>query len=169
MLARRMATPTRPVGNEGTDSINSRPLSEAQTIHPKKTCQSWCDNPKHKHLIAGRPMTSARPKHLTTAKVFMNGRSQAVRLPKEFRFSSDEVVIRREGTGLVLSPMNTSWDEFWGSGSGFTPDFIGGGARRRPAFRRKRGVRLMRCMLDTDICIAASNNVSGFHPQLPLR
>jgi antitoxin VapB len=42
-----------------------------------------------------------------TAKLFQNGRSQAVRLPKEFRFEGDEVRIRREGDRVVLEPMKT--------------------------------------------------------------
>jgi antitoxin VapB len=39
------------------------------------------------------------------AKVFQNGRSQAVRLPKEFRFEGDEVSIRREGDAVILEPL----------------------------------------------------------------
>jgi len=40
-----------------------------------------------------------------TAKLFMHGRSQAVRLPKEFRFAGKEVRIRREGDRVILEPM----------------------------------------------------------------
>jgi antitoxin VapB len=40
----------------------------------------------------------------TTAKLFRTGRSQAVRLPKEFRFEGDEVRIRRFGNGVLLEP-----------------------------------------------------------------
>ena len=40
-----------------------------------------------------------------TAKLFMNGRSQAVRLPKEFRFEGTEVRIRRSGGGVLLEPV----------------------------------------------------------------
>ena len=39
------------------------------------------------------------------AKLFRNGRSQAVRLPKEFRFSADAVRVRRVGTGVLLEPL----------------------------------------------------------------
>lgn len=45
------------------------------------------------------------------AKVFMSGRSQAVRLPKEFRFSGTEVKIRREGSAVVLEPLTKGWAE----------------------------------------------------------
>lgn len=50
-----------------------------------------------------------------TAKLFMTGRSQAVRLPREFRFEGAEVFIRRDPeTGdVVLSPKPASWQEFF--------------------------------------------------------
>jgi virulence-associated protein VagC len=50
-----------------------------------------------------------------TAKIFKNGRSQAVRLPKEFRFDGDTVKIRKEGKKVVLEPLgNTKWPKkFW--------------------------------------------------------
>ncbi|MGD2088292.1 MAG: type II toxin-antitoxin system VapB family antitoxin [Candidatus Aminicenantes bacterium] len=47
------------------------------------------------------------------AKVFKNGRSQAVRLPKEFRFEDDEVLIRKKGNDVILSPLPKSWDTFF--------------------------------------------------------
>ena len=50
-----------------------------------------------------------------TAKIFMTGRSQAVRLPREYRFEGDEVFIRRDPkTGdVILSSKPTSWDAFF--------------------------------------------------------
>ena len=47
---------------------------------------------------------------MKTAKVFWSGRSQAVRLPKEFRFDAKEVSIRREGDALVLEPVQKGWE-----------------------------------------------------------
>ena len=44
------------------------------------------------------------------AKVFWSGRSQAVRLPKEFRFDSDEVRIRKHGRAVILEPIATDWE-----------------------------------------------------------
>jgi antitoxin VapB len=44
-----------------------------------------------------------------TAKIFMNNRSQAVRLPKEFQFSTPEVYIRKEGEDVILSPRPKDW------------------------------------------------------------
>ena len=44
-----------------------------------------------------------------TAKVFMTGRSQVVRLPKEFRFTPNEVRIRKEGNAVILEPLPDDW------------------------------------------------------------
>jgi antitoxin VapB len=52
------------------------------------------------------------------AKVFWSGRSQAVRLPREFRFDTDEVRIRRRGSAVILEPIPVDWswlDELAGS------------------------------------------------------
>lgn len=46
---------------------------------------------------------------METAKVFWSGRSQAVRLPKAFRFESDEVRIRRHGNAVILEPVARDW------------------------------------------------------------
>lgn len=47
-----------------------------------------------------------------TAKIFMNNRSQAVRLPKEFQFNTREVFIRKDGSDLILSPRPTNWSSY---------------------------------------------------------
>ncbi|WP_216321523.1 antitoxin [Deinococcus aestuarii] len=44
-----------------------------------------------------------------TAKLFQTGRSQAVRLPKEYRFEGEEVIIKRVGDGVLLLPQNNGW------------------------------------------------------------
>ncbi|MFA6041002.1 MAG: type II toxin-antitoxin system VapB family antitoxin [Methylophilus sp.] len=46
---------------------------------------------------------------MDNAKVFWSGRSQAVRLPKEFRFDTDEVRIRKHGNAVILEPVATDW------------------------------------------------------------
>jgi antitoxin VapB len=48
-----------------------------------------------------------------TAKLFMHGRSQAVRLPKEFRLPGKEVRVRREGRNVVLEPLELDIDAWW--------------------------------------------------------
>lgn len=58
------------------------------------------------------------------AHVFTTGRSQTVRLPKEFRFDTDRVIVRREGRHVVLSPMFKDWDDYLENGAPFTDDFF---------------------------------------------
>jgi len=58
------------------------------------------------------------------AKVFMNGRSQAIRLPKEFRFDSDEVYIRKVGDEIVISSAKPTWDAFFNQKTAFGDDFL---------------------------------------------
>lgn len=58
------------------------------------------------------------------AKIFMNGRSQAVRLPKEYRFDCDEVFVRRQGEDLVISPKMSTWDDFFEQPSAFDEHYL---------------------------------------------
>ncbi len=58
------------------------------------------------------------------AKIFMNGRSQAVRLPKECRFDTDEVYITKQGENIIISAKKPTWDEFFDSKSAFDDDFL---------------------------------------------
>jgi antitoxin VapB len=50
-----------------------------------------------------------------TAKVFMTNRSQAVRLPKDFQFATDEVLIRKVGDDVILSPRPRDWKSYLAS------------------------------------------------------
>ena len=61
---------------------------------------------------------------METAKLFQNGKSQAVRLPKEFRFGSDRVYIKRVGNAVVLLPYKSSWDTLLESLALFSDDFM---------------------------------------------
>ncbi|NOH02776.1 MAG: antitoxin [Chloroflexi bacterium] len=61
---------------------------------------------------------------METAKLFQNGKSQAVRLPKEFRFGSDRVYIKKVGNAVVLLPYQSPWDTLLDSLSMFSPDFM---------------------------------------------
>ena len=58
---------------------------------------------------------------METAKIFNNGGSQAVRLPREFRFDCDEVVVKRLGEMVLLYPKDKAFDIFQES-AGFTDD-----------------------------------------------
>ena len=49
----------------------------------------------------------------TFARIFMTGNSQAVRLPREFRFNVDRVAIRREGDSVILSPLYEDWADYF--------------------------------------------------------
>ena len=64
---------------------------------------------------------------MTTAKIFENGRSQAVRLPKEYRFSGDEVIVNKIGDIVLLMPKDNQWSGFLGSLNLFTSDFMQAG------------------------------------------
>lgn len=72
---------------------------------------------------------------MQTAKIFTNGKSQAVRLPKEFRFSGSEVYIRRIGNAVVLLPAKDSWEMLQKSLPNFTDDFL---AQRNQSRAQKR-------------------------------
>jgi antitoxin VapB len=48
---------------------------------------------------------------MQTAKLFKNGQSQAVRLPKEYRFEGNTVAIKKVGNAVILTPIVSSWDQ----------------------------------------------------------
>ena len=74
-----------------------------------------------------------------TAKLFWSGRSQAVRLPKEFRMDGDEVRIRRQGAAVVLEPIASGWEWLDAIAGKFSDDFCAGG-REQPELRRRPGL-----------------------------
>ena len=61
---------------------------------------------------------------MMTAKLFQNGQSQAVRLPKAFRFPGTEVYIKKVGNAIVLLPMDHPWETLFASLSQFSEDFM---------------------------------------------
>jgi len=60
------------------------------------------------------------------AKIFMNNRSQAVRLPKEFQFKEQEVFIRKEGSDVILSPRPLNWSSYLAEGPVASESFMEG-------------------------------------------
>jgi len=64
---------------------------------------------------------------MQSAKLFINGRSQAVRLPKEFQFSGKDVLIQKVGDAVILLPHDKSWKVFLHGLNSFTEDFMGEG------------------------------------------
>jgi len=73
---------------------------------------------------------------MDTAKIFQNGRSQAVRLPKEFRFEGTEVLIKRVGNAVVLLPQEHSWETLFESLTQFEDGFTL--EREQPAAQQQR-------------------------------
>ena len=61
---------------------------------------------------------------MMTANVFKNGRSQAIRLPKECRFLSDEVVVNKIGDIVILLPKQNTWESFMRAIDMFSDDFM---------------------------------------------
>lgn len=59
-----------------------------------------------------------------TAKIFQSGRSQAVRLPKAYRFEGSQVYVKRVGNAVVLIPQEQSWDTLFAACEAFTDDFM---------------------------------------------
>jgi len=72
------------------------------------------------------------------AKIFKNGRSQAVRLPKEFRFDSDEVYIEKVGNVVKLIPVNDKWSSFVEGLAEFDNDLKL--ERNQPALQNREGL-----------------------------
>ncbi len=61
---------------------------------------------------------------MKTAKLFKNGQSQAVRLPKEFRFEGESVFIQHLGSYVVLVPRHDPWKSMFEATKLFTEDFM---------------------------------------------
>jgi antitoxin VapB len=59
-----------------------------------------------------------------TAKIFMNNRSQAVRLPKDFQMKASEVFIRKSGDEIILSPRPTDWSAYLENGPAASRTFM---------------------------------------------
>lgn len=64
---------------------------------------------------------------MQTARIFQNGRSQAVRLPKEFQFSGEDVYIQKVGDSVVLFPKEKLWETFLHGLNSFSDDFMAEG------------------------------------------
>ena len=129
-----------------------------------------CEEPSaldaHARVCEGRGAGTPPPTRLT-ARLFWSGRSQAVRLPREFRLDGDVVRIRKQAPQSFLSlslPI----------GDGLTPPRGGGGFLRQRArtvepssqTRTRRGFPVVRYLLDTNACMALLN---GATPPLAAR
>ena len=72
---------------------------------------------------------------MKTAKIFQHGNSQAVRLPKEFRFEEDEVIVKRHAGGVLLLPRRYVFDDLMNVVAGFDGEIVRG--KDTPPRRRK--------------------------------
>jgi len=75
---------------------------------------------------------------MESAKLFRNGKSQAVRLPKEFRFEGDEVYIKKIGNTVLLIPKDNPWGSFLKSLDKFSDDFLSW--REQPKLEKRKGL-----------------------------
>jgi len=73
---------------------------------------------------------------MNTAKLFKNGKSQAVRLPKEFKFAGDEVYINRIGRNVILIPKDDPWGSLLNSLNKFSDDFMS--ERIQPSLKERK-------------------------------
>ena len=74
---------------------------------------------------------------METAKVFTNGGSQAIRLPKDCRFQDDEVLVNRIGNVVILMPKDDPWQSMLQSLDLFTEDFLADGVDDLPVQERE--------------------------------
>ena len=73
---------------------------------------------------------------MNKAKLFWSGRSQAVRLPKEFRVDADEMRIRRRGDTIILEPVPKDWAWLDAVSGTLSDDFLEEG-REQPAMQER--------------------------------
>lgn len=71
------------------------------------------------------------------AKLFQNGSSQAVRLPKEYRMPGTEVKIYKKGNKVILEPIEHGWDLFFEALREFPEDFMEDGRNQPPMQKRQ--------------------------------
>jgi antitoxin VapB len=77
--------------------------------------------------------------NMETAKLFQNGRSQAVRLPKNYNFTGKDVFIQKVGETVILFPKDKVWETFLEGLNGFTDDFMANG-REQPEMQEREGL-----------------------------
>jgi antitoxin VapB len=75
---------------------------------------------------------------MKTAKLFVNGRSQAVRLPKEYQFEGSEVFVQKVGNAVILVPHEKAWEVFLHGLHGFSEDYLSEGRIQRPRSEREQ-------------------------------
>jgi len=75
---------------------------------------------------------------MKTARLFRNGQSQAVRLPREFRFEGDFVYVKKSGKAVILLPVKGIWEPLVESLIEFSDDFMA--ERNQPKAQKRRAL-----------------------------
>lgn len=75
---------------------------------------------------------------MQSAKLFQNGGSQAIRLPKEFQFSGTDVYIQKVGDTVMVFPKEKVWETFLHGLSNFTDDYLQD--REQPSLQDREGL-----------------------------
>jgi antitoxin VapB len=75
---------------------------------------------------------------MDTARLFQSGRSQAVRLPKAYRFTGTEVIVKHFGNGVLLLPIEDPWQTLEAGLSAFEPGFQL--SREQPEQQHRQGL-----------------------------
>lgn len=76
---------------------------------------------------------------MKTAKIFRNGQSQAIRLPKEFRVTGSQILIKKQGKFIILIPLEENpWETFFDNLHAFSNDFML--ERNQPSDQQKREI-----------------------------
>jgi antitoxin VapB len=81
---------------------------------------------------------------MQTARIFWSGRSQAVRLPKEFRFPGEQVRVRRHGSAVILEPIAEDWSWLDAIAGQLDEDFAQGAQEKIPEQKRPALDKLFR-------------------------
>ncbi len=76
---------------------------------------------------------------MDTARLFQSGRSQAVRLPKEYRFAGTEVVVKHFGNGVLLLPVDDPWQTLMAGLDAFEPGWVL--TREQPETQEREAIR----------------------------
>jgi antitoxin VapB len=91
---------------------------------------------------------------MDTARLFQSGRSQAVRLPKEYRFTGTEVVVKHFGNGVLLLPVDDPWKTLEAGLAAFEPGFVL--TREQPPAQHRAAIDAL-----DDAGAAATNAAAG--------
>jgi len=74
---------------------------------------------------------------MKTVKVFKNGNSQALRIPKEYQITESELIINKIGNTIIIFPQDDPWKLFKNSLEEFSDDFLKDG-RQQPAMQNRK-------------------------------